>query len=101
MAPKFMSDAEGDTPPCGIMWDTEEAKKWDKYKQKEYNGKSKAKKAIYIFWDNNPEEQPTWYRWKKYLSQCFKKKKSAKSLVSRESSIVLCSQKNITPSQSK
>ena len=100
MTPKFMSDAEGDTPPCDIMWDAEEAKRWDEYKEKKYNGKSKAKKAIYIFWDENPEQQPLWYRWKKYFSKLFKKKQVAKPLVFHGSSTLNYSRANTDSSQS-
>lgn len=49
MAPKLMSDEDGDIPPCSVMHSYKSAKEWDEYKQKKYNGKQKAKSVVKRF----------------------------------------------------
>jgi hypothetical protein len=75
MTPKMMSDKEGEDPPCSIMWDIESARKWDQHKKEIFKGKAKSKKAIFIYWDHNPEQQPLWYRIQKAFTKCFTKRR--------------------------
>jgi hypothetical protein len=49
MAPKIMSDADGDTPPCSAIWSLEGAKAWDRAKQEKYGGTQKAQPMVEIF----------------------------------------------------
>lgn len=42
MSPKFGYDADGDIPPCSIIWDINALEKWEKYKNKKYGNKRKA-----------------------------------------------------------
>ena len=46
MAPKMMTDADGDLPPCSVMYDLEHAKRWDKMKEEKYRGKQKAPSMV-------------------------------------------------------
>jgi hypothetical protein len=41
MPPKFGYDADGDVPPCGIMWDITMLEKWEEYKNKKHGNKRK------------------------------------------------------------
>lgn len=42
MSPKFGSDADGDIPPCSIMWNINTLEKWEEYKNKKHGNKRKA-----------------------------------------------------------
>jgi hypothetical protein len=49
MAPKMMSDADGDTPPCSALWSLEGAQAWDMLKQEKYRGTQKAHSMVETF----------------------------------------------------
>lgn len=42
MPPKFEADADGDIPPCGIMWDINALENWEESKNKKHGDKRKA-----------------------------------------------------------
>jgi hypothetical protein len=42
MPPKFNFDADGDIPPCSIMWDIESLERWEEFKNKKHGNKRKA-----------------------------------------------------------
>lgn len=42
MPPKFNFDADGDVPPCSIMWDIESLERWEEFKNKKHGNKRKA-----------------------------------------------------------
>lgn len=42
MSPKFNSDEDGDTPPCGICDDIHMLEKWEAYKNKKHGTHRKA-----------------------------------------------------------
>ncbi len=42
MTPKFGYDADGDIPPCSIMWDMKSVESWEDYKNKKHGDKRRT-----------------------------------------------------------
>ena len=49
MPPKFSADADGDIPPCGIIWDINVLERWEESKNKKHGNKRKAVCKCYAF----------------------------------------------------
>ncbi len=54
MSPKFGYDADGDTPPCSIIWDIKVLDRWEDYKNKVRGSKRKAPCSCHYFEGNIP-----------------------------------------------
>jgi hypothetical protein len=63
MTPKFGIDADGDIPPCGIIWDINTLERWEEYKNKKHGDKRKAPCKCCVFEGKIP-----------HTHKCFKSK---------------------------